>query len=309
MNKSIPQPFLPNRTILLDGGVGRELRFRGVEVPKTIWSANALLVAPEVVRQIHIDYIFAGADIITTNTYGVKRADLAEIGIESLFEELIQLACKLARQARTSTGQQVLIAGSLAPLRGSFRPDLVGDPDKITPVYQEQAELMAPYVDLFLCETISSATEARASAEAACSTGKPVWVSWTLHEDRSGNLRSGETILEAAETLQDLPVCGFLVNCSSPESITSAIPHLASLDTRWCGGYANIFKPIAQDWKLNGDKETDGFIPLRYDLNPMQYSEHVMKWLDSGATVVGGCCGTRPAHIKLLKEIIDQETE
>ncbi len=309
MKKSIPQPILPNRTILLDGGVGRELRFRGVEVPKTIWSANALLVAPEVVRQIHIDYIFAGADIITTNTYGVKRADLARIGIESLFEELIQLACKLAQQAIASTGKQVLIAGSLAPLRGSFRPDLVGDPDEITLVYQEQAVLMAPFVDLFLCETISSAIEARASAEAACSTGKPVWVSWTLHEDMSGNLRSGETIHAAAEALQDLPVSGYLVNCSAPESITKAIPDLTSLESRWCGGYANIFKPISPDWMLNGGRKTDGFLPLRYDLNPKQYASHVSKWLDAGATVVGGCCGTRPAHIELLKEIIDQETE
>lgn len=307
MKKSIPQPSLPNRTVLLDGGVGRELRFRGIEVPKTIWSANALLVAPEVVRQIHIDYIFAGADIITTNTYGVKRDDLAKIGFESLFEELTVLACNLAQQARVSTGQEVLIAGSLAPLRGSYRPDLVGDKNVISPIYQEQAELMAPLVDLFLCETMSSSSEARISTEAACKTGKPVWVAWTLHEDRSGNLRSGESVQSAAEALKDLPISGFLVNCSAPESISHAIPYLTTLETNWFGGYANTFKPIAEDWKLNGDKESDGFIPLRYDLDPKQYGEFVTKWIEAGATVVGGCCGTRPAHIEWIKKLIDEK--
>ena len=83
---------LPDRTIILDGGMGRELRFRGVEIPDTIWSANGLLVAPEVVLQIHLDYIAAGADIITTNTYGVVRKNLAKIGMEGRFAELNRLA-------------------------------------------------------------------------------------------------------------------------------------------------------------------------------------------------------------------------
>lgn len=72
-----PEVLLPQRTVLLDGGMGRELRFRGVEISDTIWSASALLTAPEVVRQVHADYIAAGADIITTNTYGVIRSNLA----------------------------------------------------------------------------------------------------------------------------------------------------------------------------------------------------------------------------------------
>ena len=90
--------------LLLDGGMGRELRFRGVEIPETIWSANALLVAPDIVRQIHADYIAAGADVITTNTYGVIRADLAKAGIAERFAELNLLACQLAAEARDGVG-------------------------------------------------------------------------------------------------------------------------------------------------------------------------------------------------------------
>ena len=117
--------------VLLDGGMGRELRFRGVEILNTIWAANGLLAAPEIVRQIHIDFIEAGADIITANTYGLIRADLAKEGIEKRFAELNKLACTLAMEAREIAGRSVLIAGSLPPLRGSYRPDLVGNFEKL----------------------------------------------------------------------------------------------------------------------------------------------------------------------------------
>ena len=293
------------QTVLLDGGMGRELRYRGVDILDTIWSASGLLAAPEVVRQIHIDYIAAGANIITTNTYGVIRANLAKEGIESRFVELNSLACTLALEARKKAGLSVLIAGSLPPLGGSYRPDLVGEFEEIVPLYQEQAGILAPHVDLLLCETMSSAAEARAAASAAAQTGKPVWVAWTLHEDQSGRLRSGETIAEAAAALHDLPVSGYLANCCAPESITEAIPKLVETGVAYSGGYANTFKPVPEDWELDGQKQTDGLLELRSDLDPDSYAKHVADWLNGGATVIGGCCGTRPAHIARLREILD----
>ena len=291
---------------LLDGGMGRELRFRGVDILDTIWSTNGLLVAPEIVRQIHIDYITAGANIITTNTYGVIRANLAKEGIERRFVELNSLACALALEARKTTGRSVLIAGSLPPLGGSYRPDLVGEFEDIVPLYQEQAELLAPHVDLLLCETMSSAAEAKAAALAAGRTGKPVWVAWTLHEDQSGRLRSGETIAEAAAALNDLPVGGYLANCCAPESITRAMPELVETGVKYTGGYANAFKPVPEDWELDGHKQTDGLLELRSDLDPESYAKHAADWLNAGATVIGGCCGTRPAHIARLREMLDE---
>jgi len=295
---------LADKPILLDGGMGRELRFRGVNVLTAIWSANGLITAPEIVRQVHQDYIRAGADIITTNTYGIIRRSLAKEGIEDRFNELNVLACTLAVEARQKSEPSVLIAGSLPPLAGSYRPDLVGRFDDIEPLYREQADLLAPYIDLFLCETMSSAAEGRAAASAACQTGKPVWVAWTLHEDRSGRLRSGETIGEAVEVLSDLPVSGFLANCCAPESIAKALPQLSKTDVAYFGGYANTFEPVPEDWKLEGDKQTDGFLDLRSDLDPAAYAGHVSRWLEAGATVVGGCCGTGPAHIAKIKELL-----
>jgi len=293
-----------DKPALLDGGLGRELRFRGVPVPETIWSAGALMTDPDVVRQIHMDYIAAGADIITTNTYGVIRSDLAREGIEDRYAELNRLACRLAEEAREAARRKVLIAGSLPPLRGSYRPDRVGPADEIEALYREQADLLAPFVDLLLCETMSSAAEGQAAAWAACRTGKPVWVAWTLHEDRSGKLRSGESVDAAVAALAGLPVNGCLVNCCAPESITRAMPRLAASGMPWIGGYANTFAPIPQDWTLDGDKETDGLLDLREDLDPQRYAAHAADWLAAGATVVGGCCGTRPAHIARIRTLM-----
>jgi S-methylmethionine-dependent homocysteine/selenocysteine methylase len=286
--------------LLLDGGMGRELRLRGVELHPALWSASALLAAPDVVRQIHADYLAAGADVITTNTYGVIRAGLARVGLEPRFAELTRMAARLARQARDAAGRPALIAGSLPPLRGSYRPDLVGSFDVLAPLYAEQAALLAPDVDLLLCETMSSAAEGRAAAWGATRTGKPVWVAWTLHEDRSGRLRSGETVTEAARALHDLPVSGCLVNCAAPESVTQAMPELVGLGAGRVGGYANTFAPVAETWTL----ESGGVLPLRHDLDPEAYARHAGTWLAAGATAVGGCCGTRPAHIARLRALL-----
>jgi S-methylmethionine-dependent homocysteine/selenocysteine methylase len=296
---------LNSKPLLLDGGLGRELRFRGVDVPETIWSAGALITDPEVVRQIHVDYIKAGADIITTNTYGIIRSDLSNVGIAHRFAELNALACQLAVEARDMSPRDVVIAGALPPLRGSYRPDLVGPIDEIEALYREQANLLAPHVDLLLCETMSSAVEGLAAAKAACHTGRPVWVAWTLHEDRSGHLRSGDTIETAIAALQGLPVTGFLANCCAPESVTQAMSALAASGAEWVGGYANTFAPIPRDWSLDGEKETDGSLTLRTELDPEGYAVHVADWLAAGATVVGGCCGTRPAHTAKMRAMLD----
>ena len=291
-----------DRSLLLDGGTGRELRRRGVPILDTIWSANALVVAPDTVREVHLDYIAAGADVITTNTYGIIRSELAKEGIEDRYGELNRMAGNLARQAREEGGREIAIAGSLPPLRGSYRPDLVGPLAEILPQYQEQVELLAPYVDVFLCETMSSADEGLAAATAAAESGKPVWVSWTLDEDHSGRLRSGESVTEAAAAIAHLPVAAYLANCCAPESIAAAMPELAALGRGSIGGYANAFRPVPADWVM----DRDGLLPLREDLDPEEYAGHVAHWHADGARIVGGCCGTGPEHIARLRRMMDE---
>jgi S-methylmethionine-dependent homocysteine/selenocysteine methylase len=81
---------------------------------------------------------------------------------------------------------------------------------------------------------------------------------------------------------------------------------LVPLGVPWIGGYANTFTPVPPDWTLDGDNPTDGLLGLREDLDPERYAGHAAEWLAAGATVVGGCCGTRPAHIARMRPLLDQ---
>ena len=285
---------------ILDAGMGKALKMQGVEIPETIWSANALLVAPEKVQSIHEENILAGANMITTNTYGVIRSDLKKAGIENQFKTLNLQAAGLARAAIKATGKVVKIAGSLPPLNGSFRPDRVRPVEEIEALYREQAEILAPHVDVFLCETMSHINEAIAAARAASSTGKPVIVSFTLHEQNPGKLRSGQSLEDAINGLGEVDLEGLCANCSLPERISDAMPILAKSNLKYVGGYANAFTHVPEDWLLDGEKITDGPLELRDDLSPEIYSKFVGQWINQGATLVGGCCGTLPSHIAAI---------
>jgi S-methylmethionine-dependent homocysteine/selenocysteine methylase len=284
---------------LLDGGMGEELRRRSSAGDRPLWSAQVMIEAPDVVRAVHRDFIDAGADIITANTYAIARPRLAAAGIEDRFEELNRQAVRLGMEARDAAGRDVLIAGSLPPLFGSFRPDRVRPYSELEPLYREQAELLAPAVDLFLCETMSSIEEARAAVSGAASTGKPVWLAWTL-DDVAATLRSGEDIATAVVALSDLPVEAFLANCCSPESITEAMPVLVrQAGDKPCGGYANGFAAIPGDWTIENGVDRLG---ARADLGPAAYLDHVAAWIDRGARIVGGCCRIGPAHIAAIDD-------
>jgi len=285
---------------ILDAAMGKALKTQGVEIPETIWSANALLVAPEKVQRIHEENILAGATMITTNTYGVIRSDLKKVGIEDQFKTLNLQAAGLAHAAIKATGKDVKIAGSLPPLNGSFRPDRVRPVEEIEPLYREQAEILAPHVDVFLCETMSHINEAIAAARAARSTGKPVIVSFTLHEEKPGKLRSGQSLEDAIIGLGKIDLDGLCANCTLPERILDAMPILAKSELKYIGGYANAFTRVPEDWLLDGEKATDGPLQLRDDLSLEMYSKFVGQWINQGATLVGGCCGTLPSHIDAI---------
>jgi S-methylmethionine-dependent homocysteine/selenocysteine methylase len=297
---AIPAVSLPDGPVLMDGGMGMELKKRGFGGEH--WSASALIDAPDAVLDLHEDYIRAGARIILTNTYGTIRRRFAESDVTDRFTKLNRLAGELACRARDNTDPGVLIAGSLPPYFGSYRPDLTHDFERIEPMYREQASLLAPYVDLFICETMSTADEARGAVSGAASTGKPVWVSWTVNDDASGTLRSGESLGEAWAGLAGLPVSGLLLNCSAPEAIGAAIPELAGLSQWPVGGHGNAFGGVPEGWF--GKNDGLDVLGKRDDLHPEGYARQVAKWIDAGAKLVGGCCEIGPAHIARMRDLI-----
>jgi S-methylmethionine-dependent homocysteine/selenocysteine methylase len=288
------------RITLLDGGMGQELQKRSPRLPTPLWSAQVMLDEPELVQAVHLDFIRAGARVITLNAYSATRNRLEPAGLGDQFEALQQRACDLAQAARAESGEAVTIAGCLSPYLWSYRPQ--GNPPaaEMIPVYAEIAALQAPHVDVILCETMGSAEEGFAAVTGAVKTGKPVWVAWTLSDDDPAGgvarLRSGETLAEANKALEGLPVAVRMVNCSKPETVDLAMADLVALGGT-VGAYANGFTGI-KDYYTAGT--TVAGLSARPDLGPKTYADFAMGWVEQGATVVGGCCEVGPEHIAEL---------
>ena len=290
---------------ILDSGMGKTLSMKGVDVPNTIWSANALLVAPDVVQEIHSENIQAGADIITTNSYGIILSDLKKEGLADRFDELNLLAGEIAQQASKASDSKILVAGSLPPQNGSYRPDRVLDGGLLIDLYNRQMHLLEPYVDFFLFETMSSIDEAQAALKAANTFSKPVMIGVTLDDYEPNRLRSGESLTDCIELLISFDPLGILANCCLPERITDAMASLVDSGATYVGGYGNAFSCVPKDWLLDGSKSTDGSLQMRDDLTPSFYADFAMNWLDNGANIVGGCCGTTAQHVHSISSRLE----
>ena len=290
------------KPILLDGGMGQEIVNRGGKSGFGEWAVAALHDDPDMVREIHLDYIRAGADVITTDTYGTTRIRLRHVGMEDRFEELVRTAGKLAVEARNQGGKAgVRIAASLPPLEASYVNEFNLSFDETSAQFGELMDLLDPYVDIFLGETFSTEFEARAFLEAAQSREKTAWLSLTLNDHGSTDLRGGERLPEVAATVKDYAPDAILINCCTPASIHSALPILQACGMPF-GAYANGFVEIPDSWdEVGGVAQLD----MRRDLSPEAYAADVARWIDGGAAIVGGCCEIGPAHIARLRQLID----
>lgn len=291
---------------MLDGGMGQELIWHTSSTPTALWSADVMTRRPDAVVDVHRAYIDAGAEVITLNAYSATRCRLGPSGRGGEYESLQRTALDLAARARREAGadDRVRIAGCLSPYRWSYRPELAPPFDELVPLYLETVELQADGVDLFLAETMTTVDEGVAAAVAAGTSGLPVWVSWTLADDRSGRLRSGETLHDAVSALRHrgVEVDGLLVNCSLPESIDAALAALrrAGADrAASVGAYANGFGAIDADYST--DSTVDA-LERRADLDPAGYLRRVERWVEGGLTIVGGCCEIGPDHIRAIAE-------
>lgn len=289
--------------VLTDGGMGQELLRRSSNKDPRRWSAEYLLSEPEHVRGLHLEYIEAGARAIIINSYSASFTRMSKVDSVDQVPNLQRTACELALRARDAAGPvgaEVAVAGCLPPLNGSYRADQVRDYEVNLEEYRRLVALQAPHVDMFVCETMSTALEGKAAATAACETGKPVWVAWTLRED-APVLRSGEAIADAFAALDGLDVQVVLANCTSPESVSRAVPQLTACGLP-AGGYANAFLPIPETFR---PATTITQLSAREDLTPSAYGAFAMDWVDRGAVVVGGCCEVGPQHIAQLRELLE----
>ncbi len=278
--------------IVLDGAMGTELERRGVNTKLPLWSAIALDAAPDVVERIHSEYLAAGAQVITTNTFRTNLRALRKAGMAHRARELTQRAVALARRALQDHpgSDKAMVAGSIAPVEDCYSPELVpGDADLL-----EEHAVLAGYladagVDLLLIETQNTIREAVAAMRAARATDKPVWISFTLND--KNQLLSGESLEDAVRAVLPWQPQAVLVNCVPVPQVASAISRLRAIVPADIpiGAYANA-----------GRVDESGQWTMEGGVSPIEYADAAREWRALGATIIGGCCGTTPAHIEAL---------
>ena len=291
---------------ILDGGMGQELLARGMEPNGTLWSANAILQDKyhKLLLDTHIDFIKSGAEVIVTTTFTTRKIRLKDNKVENKFEYLNKKAGEIAQQAQ-KLYPNVLIAGGLPPQYLTYEAD--PRPDKeIRDDFYSQAKLLDPYVDFFYFDVLSSVKEFRIAIDSIREFNKPYLIGAHISEGK--NLPSGEKISEIINSIKHEKLLGILLSCISPENYELNLNEIKNLGIPF-GFKLNAFiktnpKPnYTGAYKESKTGNPNEFLGVRKDLTPQKMLEFAKKFRDAGATILGGCCETRPSHIKAFTSL------
>jgi len=288
-----------DQIVLIDGGTGSELQRRGVSMSRDAWSGVAAYTHKNLLREIHETYIRAGAEVITTNTFGTTRFVLESAGLGDEFSTINRRAVEAATEAREVAAQHpVAIAGAISCLPP--RLDIAAYPDaqKERDAYRELAHFLAEEgVDLIALEMMEDANHASMAMEAALGVGLPIWLGI------STRLRNGDRalvgfdypdtpLLATLETL--IPMSPTVVNImhTPPEAIQPALKQLKEYWTGPFGAYPELGDFSAPDWRFKNEIPEQDFVA------------YASRWVQEGARLLGGCCGTTPSHISALRDAL-----
>ena len=294
------------QTRILDGGMGQELLARGMKPNGTLWSANALLKDEyhQLLLDTHLDFIKSGAEIIVTTTFTTRRLRLRDNKIEDKFEYLNTKAGEIAKKAK-DLNPHILVAGGLPPQYLTYEEDTRPD-EEIKENFYEQAKLLNPFVDFFYFDVLSSVKEFKLAIEAVKSFGKPYLIG--AHISEGVNLPSGEKISEIILNINHKNLLGLILSCVSPENYALNLNEIKNLGVPF-GFKLNGFKTTKPDegYTNNYNKSKTGnpneFLGKREDLTPENLGLIIKEFKDAGATILGGCCETRPAHIREMSKL------
>lgn len=284
--------LLQPAVILLDGATGSELERRGLKVTLPLWSAVAFLSQDgrSVLRDIHADYVRAGSEVITANTFRtnyrtLKRADLRH-KVTAWTKEAVDIVRRAVDDAKPD--REIFVAGSVAPLEDCYQPELAPPDAEMKDEHRRHIDnLYEARVDLFLIEAMNTIREASIAADYAIQTGKPVVVSFIAKD--ADHLLGGESLSHAGRLGTMLKVAGVMINCVAPALLGDSLATLRTATSLPIGGYANLLP-------TPGGKVT---------FSPDEHARLVQGWIEKWSLkFVGGCCGSTPDHIKALAEVI-----
>lgn len=294
------------KPLILDSALGTELENRGEYLPSfktSIWSAYSLIYNPEVIKQIHIDNIDAGADVITTSNYQATPELLKREPTAPSYDDLAKRSLELCQEAIIKTGTKTKIAGCYPPIHVTFRPDLSSKEKILRKFYETLGSIYQNNVDIIICETMSSIYEGTTAASTAKNYSDIVWLSWTTRGNKLNRLPSTELLDLAISEGLKLDIDCQLVNCVHADTASLSLDKLAK--EKSFGIYAN--SSIYKKNKLEGfvSDSDEWHYHNHQPINADQYKDFVAEWIENGASVVGGCCRTTTEHIKEIKKIVD----
>ena len=282
------------RLVVLDGPMGTELAQMGCDTSLPLWSARPMMESPERVVKVHLGYLRAGADIVTTNTFrtNLRTFEQAGLGLSDA-KNATQLAVDCASRARALAGRPgARVAGSIAPVEDCYHPERVPSEGELAEEHGLLARWLAEGgVDLILVETMNSILEARVAVRAAAETGLPVWASVICSDAYS--LLSGEPLAAAVPLVIEAGATAVGVNCIPIELTDVLVAEVSA---------ATSFPVIAYP---NGGIADRGSWTPDTALTAARFADRATHWIDGGASIIGGCCGTDSSHIEALRRVVD----
>ena len=293
------------KTRILDGGMGQELLAKGLKAKGSLWSATALIEKKyhQLVVDAHLDFIKSGADVIVTNNFSARRTRMIQNKVEEHFNYANEKAGELALKAKEISKKNVLIAGSLPGQNDTYVLDQ-RDKKIIEKGFHDQAKLLKPFVDFFYLDVLCGTKECELALNVVEKMNLPVLVG--LHVKKNGKLPSNENISEVVEKCKNKNWLGIILACVSPEIIEKTIDEVKQLDMPF-GYKANLWKteepvPVHKFASPSDEIGTDPakVMGTREDYTDVMFLEFAKKMMSKGATILGGCCETKPTHIKKI---------
>ena len=297
--------FSKNKKYILDGGTGQTLLEKGLKPEGTLWSATALINEDfhDLVVETHLDFINAGADLIVTNNFGVRKRRLLQNNKLDYFESANRFAGQLAQKAKELSNNNILIAGSLPTHADTYQSRFFNTDEEVHEGFYETAKILNPFVDLFFLDVISSVKETKIACEAIKEFNKPVLIG--LHFRKNTHLPSNETTTDVVKEIKNYNCCGIIAACVSPEIVKLVLPEFKKQNLPY-GFKVNAFEDIPEDFVISSkssQQPTDVLGTLK-DFTPSVFKKFVESTANQGATLLGGCCEIKPRHIESIKKII-----
>jgi len=297
-----------SKTRILDGGMGQHLLAKGLQPKGSLWSATALINKKyhQLIVDAHLDFIKSGAEVIITNNFSARRTRMIQNNVEEHFNYANEKAGELALKAKKISKKNILIGGSLPGQNDTYVLDQ-RDRKIIEKGFYDQAKLIKPFVDFFYLDVLCGSKECELALNVTDKLNLPVLVG--LHVKKNGKLPSNESISEVVEKCKNKNWLGLVVACVSPEIIENSIEEVKKLNIPF-GYKANLWEveePVPVH-KFTSPSDKIGVNPVdsmgtRDDYTETKFLEFSKKMVSKGATILGGCCETKPFHIKEIAKL------